>query len=51
MQEGRSLADFQGCFSADWKLVLPSSWFLAFYIVLHFFLDGCGVSHLSCYYY
>ena len=43
-------ADSQGCCSADWKTVLPSRGFLAFYIMLHCFLDGSDVSHLSCYY-
>lgn len=46
---GRS-ADSQGCCFADRKTVLPSGGFSAFYIMLHFFLDGGDVSHLSCYY-
>lgn len=39
------------CGFAGWKMVFPSDCILVFYIAFCFFLDGCGVSHLSCHYY
>lgn len=50
MEEGRGLGDFQVCGFADWSMVLPSNWFLVFSLHCTFFLDGCGISHLSCHY-
>lgn len=40
----------QVCGFAGWKMVFPSDCILVFYIAFCFFLDGCGVSHLSCHY-